>query len=137
MKVVFDTMMWVSYSTHADGLRARVIDRALSSRVRLFTSDYILDELERVLGEYQNLPRSFVKRSVRSIRRLAVVVDLPPAIRPYVTADPGDNPIVQTALFGKADCLVTADKVLLALGKIHDVEIISLDEFAMRLPPEE
>ena len=71
------------------------------------------------------------------IWRLALVVDLPPALRSYVTADPGDNPIIQTALTGKADCVVTADKALLALGKVQDVEIISLDDFASRLPQED
>ena len=71
------------------------------------------------------------------IRRLAEVVDLPPAIRMYVIADPNDNPIIQTALSGKADCVLTADKAMLVLGKVQDVEIISLDEFAIRLPPEE
>jgi hypothetical protein len=39
MKVVLDTMMWVFYSTHVDGLRTRAIDRALQSRLRLFTSE--------------------------------------------------------------------------------------------------
>ncbi len=68
------------------------------------------------------------------IRRLAVVVELPPAIQSYVTADPGDNPNIQTALTGKADCVVTADKAMHALGKVQDVEIISLDDFATRLP---
>jgi hypothetical protein len=58
-------------------------------------------------------------------------------IRSYVSAEPGDNPIIQTALTGKADCVVTADKALLALGKVQDVEIISLDDFAIRLPPED
>src|SRR6186997_2263420 len=91
MKVVPDTMMWVSYATRADGPRARAIDRALRARARLFTSEYILDEVERVLGNYQDLPRSFVRRSTRMIRRLAEVVDLPPAIRSYVSADPNDN----------------------------------------------
>ena len=137
MKVVPDTMMWVSYSIHADGARARLIDRALQSRVRLFTSEYILDEVERVLRDYQHLSRSFVRRSLRTIGRRAAVVDLPPTIQSYVTADPGDNPIIQTALTAKADCVVTADKPMLALGKVQDVEIISLDDFASRLPPEE
>jgi uncharacterized protein len=137
MKVVPDTMMWVSFATHADGPRAQLIEHALRHRVRLFTSDYILDEVKRVLGDYQNLPRSFVRRTSRAIRRLAVVVDLPAASRSYISADPNDNPVIQTALSGKADCLVTADKALLALGKVHDVEIISLTQFAIRLPPKE
>jgi len=137
MKVVPDTMMWVSYATHADGARARAVDRALRSRVRLFTSEYILDEVERVLGEYQALPRSFVRRTIRSIRRIAEVVELPPAVRSYVSADPNDNPIVQTAMTGKADCVLTADKTMLELAKVQDVEIILLSEFVLRLPPEE
>jgi uncharacterized protein len=137
MKVVPDTMMWVSYATHADGPRAQALDRALRSRVRLFTSEYILDEVRRVLDEYQKLPRPFVLRTARVLRRLADVVDLPPGIRPYVSADPNDNPVIQTAITGKADCVLTADKVMLALGKVQDVEIISLNEFTIRLPPEE
>jgi len=137
MKVVPDTMMWVSYATRADGPRARAIDRALQGRVRLFTSEYILEEVERVLADYQELPRSFARRTVRAIRRLAAVVELPPVLPSYVSADPNDNPIIQTALSGKADCVLTADKAMLAVGKVQDVEIISLDQFVARLPPEE
>jgi hypothetical protein len=33
--------------------------------------------------------------------------------------------------------VLTADKAMLTLGKVQDVEIISLDQFAARLPPEE
>jgi hypothetical protein len=53
------------------------------------------------------------------------------------TADPNDNPVIQTALSGKADSVLTADKAMLALGKVRDVEIIPLAEFVTRLPPEE
>ena len=137
MKVVPDSMIWVSYATHADGPRARAIDRALASRVRLFTSEYILEEVEKVLGQYQNLPTPFVRRTIRAIRRLAEVVDLPLAIGSYVSADSNDNPIVQTAITGKADYVLTADKALLSLGKVQDVEFISLTEFELRLPAQE
>ena len=45
MKAVLDTMLWVSYCTRRTGPRHRLIDRALKARVRLFVSDYIIDEL--------------------------------------------------------------------------------------------
>jgi putative PIN family toxin of toxin-antitoxin system len=137
MKVVLDTMMWVSHATHADGPRAQTIDRSVRQRVRLFTSEYILAELERVLGQLQGLPRPFVRRTLRMIRRLATVVDLPASAKPFAVDDPDDAPVIQTALTGKADLIVTADKLLLELGKVRDVEIISLDEWLRRLPPEE
>jgi predicted nucleic acid-binding protein len=49
MKAVLDTMLWVSYCTRRHGSRHRLINRALKARVRLFVSDYILDELADVL----------------------------------------------------------------------------------------
>jgi predicted nucleic acid-binding protein len=42
--------------------------------------------------------------------------------------------VVQTALSAKSDYLVTADKVLLALRKVRDVEIMSVRTFAQLLP---
>jgi uncharacterized protein len=137
MKIVPDTMMWVSYATHGDGPRALAIDRALRHRARLFTSEYILREVERVLGEIQESPRAFVRQTLRMIRRLATVVELPSVIKPMVADDPDDDPVIQTALTGKADFILTADKALLALRKVQDVEIISLNEFLLRLPPDE
>ena len=61
MKVVLDTMLWVSYCTRRGGSRHRLIDRALRARVRLFVSDYILDELDRVLREDLNQSGRFVR----------------------------------------------------------------------------
>jgi len=60
MKVVLDTMLWVSYCTRRDGSRHRLIDRALKAKVRLFVSDYILDELADVLREELNESARYV-----------------------------------------------------------------------------
>ena len=46
MKAVLDTMLWVSYCTRRHGSRHRLIERAFKGKVRLFVSDYILDEFE-------------------------------------------------------------------------------------------
>jgi hypothetical protein len=40
VKVVADTMIWVSYCVNPDGIRHRVIETARRRRVRLFVSDY-------------------------------------------------------------------------------------------------
>lgn len=47
MKVVADTMIWVSYCLNPDGFRHRLIEIARRKRVRLLVSDYILDEVQR------------------------------------------------------------------------------------------
>jgi hypothetical protein len=136
VKIVPDTVLWVSYATHVDGARSRAIERAIRHRVRLFTSEYILAEVERVLCEKLGQPRRLARLTLASLRRTCTVVPLPLPAAAYVPADPNDDPIVQTALTGKADCIVTADRALLALGKVRDVEIITLDEWVARLPPD-
>jgi predicted nucleic acid-binding protein len=71
MKVVLDTMLWVSYCTRRDGPRHRLIDRALKARVRLFVSDYILDELADVLREELNESARYVQLARRAVLRRA------------------------------------------------------------------
>lgn len=137
MKVVPDTMMWVSYATHADGARSRAIQRAIGLRVRFWTSEYILAEIERVLCEKMGLSRRLAQLTVASVRRICSVISLPQPTGKFVAADPNDDPIVQTALTGKADFIVTADKALLGVAKVRDVEIISLDEWLSRLPSDD
>ena len=134
MKVVLDTMLWISYCTRPQGSRHRLIDRAVKARVRVFVSDYILDELAKVLEEDLSENRRFVHLARRAILRRAKHITLPKSIRRFVPGDPKDDPIVQTALTAKADYLVTADMVLLDMGKIRDLEIIDVRTFAERLP---
>jgi putative PIN family toxin of toxin-antitoxin system len=134
MKVVLDTMLWVSYCTRRHGSRHRLIDQALKARVRLFVSDYILDEVADVLREELNETARFVQLARRAILRRAKRVVLPKQIRLWVPGDPKDDAVVQTALSSKSDYLVTADAVLLQLGKVRNVEILSVRSFAERLP---
>lgn len=134
MKAVLDTMLWVSYCTRPHGSRHRLIDRAVKAKVRLFVSDYILDELAAVLGEDLNESARFVHLARRAVLRRAKRVELPGNIRSFVADDPKDDAIVQTAVSSKSDYLVTADAVLLGLAKVKDVEIISVKSFAQRLP---
>jgi len=135
MKVVLDTMLWVSYCTRRDGSRHRLIDRALQARVRLFVSDYILDELADVLREELNESARYVHLARRAVLRRAKRVALPTNIRSLVPGDPKDDAVVQTAISSKSDYLVTADALLLEVAKIQKVEIISVKTFAERLPP--
>src|SRR4051812_19171707 len=110
MKAVPDSMLWVSYLTHQDGPRHAALNRAVRQRVRLLTSKFIMDEVERVLTDKFEKPRRFVRLALQKILRVAIEVELPPFVRSYVAADPADNPVIQTAVTGKADVLVNADK---------------------------
>lgn len=109
MKAVLDTMLWVSYCMRRDGPRHRLIDRALKVKVRLFVSDYILDELADVLREELDESPRYVHLARRAVLRRAKRVALPKNIRSFVPGDPKDDAVVQTAVSSKSDYLVTAD----------------------------
>src|SRR5438128_12294735 len=134
MKAVLDTMLWVSYCTRRHGSRHRLIDRALKAKVRLFVSDYILGELAAVLVEDLKESARYAHLARRAVLRRAKLVPLPKSIRGLVPGDPDDDAVVQTAISSKSDYLVTADAVLLDLGKVQKVEIINMRTFAERIP---
>jgi putative PIN family toxin of toxin-antitoxin system len=109
-------MLWVSYCTRRHGSRHRLIDRALQAKVRLFVSDYILDELADVLALDLHESRRFARLAQRAVLRRAKRVALPERVRRWVPGDPEDDAVVQTAISSRSDYLVTADQVLLELG---------------------
>jgi uncharacterized protein len=129
VKVVPDTMLWVSYCTLSDGYRHRLIDQARRKRVRLFVSDYILQELTETLIDDLGRSRRYAWLARRAVLRIARRVNLPVHSSRYVPGDPDDDPIIQTALSAKVHYLVTADKELLKLKKIRGVEIITAKRF--------
>jgi putative PIN family toxin of toxin-antitoxin system len=137
VKVALDTMIWVSYCTLKDGFRHRLLERARRQRVRFFVSEYILDELVDVLVEDLGRTRRYASLARRAVLRIAKLVPLPPSPGRFVPGDPGDDPVVQTALAAKADYLVTADKEILKLVKVQNVEILTAAQFANRLAPVE
>jgi putative PIN family toxin of toxin-antitoxin system len=84
----------------------------------LIASDFLLDELERVLRyDRQRRIHGFddaqIDAFVDHIRQAAVVVLVPAAAADAVVlSDPDDDPIVATAVLGQADVLCTWDRHL-------------------------
>jgi predicted nucleic acid-binding protein len=123
-------MIWVSYCTLEHGYRHRVIAHARQKRVRFFVSSYILQELADTLIEDLGRSRRYAWLARRAVLRIARLVDLPTLIPRHVPGDPNDDPIIQTALAAKVHYLVTADRELMKLRKIHSVEIITVQRFS-------
>lgn len=129
MKVVPDTMLWVSYCTLQDGYRHRLIVRAKRRRVRFFVSEYILQELTKTLIEDLGRSRRYAWLARRAVLRVARLVSLQGKAPRHVPGDPGDDPIVHTATTAKVHYLVTADRELLKLKKVQGIEIVTAEKF--------
>ena len=127
MKVVFDTNILVSAVVFPGGRAESALLRVIEERDQLFISKAILDELLGVLA------RKF-SRDAEELARVAVVLsEVAVTVRPRgklrVVKDDPDNRVLECALAGRADLIITGDKELLGLGNYRGVRIISLRDY--------
>lgn len=126
-----DTNVFLSASL---GGRTRPILGALSDRrFQLITSHPLLDELAYVLSrpEWRRLLGTAQCREILAVVHEAAIVVTPTQ---HITTcrDPEDNALLECALAGRADCLVTGDKDLLVLHPFHGIQILRPAEFLSR-----
>lgn len=127
MKVVFDTNVLVSALVFPGGRGEAALLRVVEERDQLFFSKPILDGLLGVLA------RKF-SRDKEELSRVALLLsELEVAVRPRqklrVVKDEPDNRVLECALAGHVDAIVTGDQALLELREFHGVRIISLREY--------
>ncbi len=127
MRVVFDTNVLVSALAISGGRADLALQRIIDRGDTLLISQAIIDELMGALA------RKFA-RDAESIARLALFLDdLAEFVRPRrrirALADDADNRILECALEGHADAVVTGDRAMVALRTFRGVRILSLSEY--------
>ncbi len=131
MKIFFDTNVYVGRAL-TGGPGHDAIRAALRGRWRVFITDYLLEEVERVLID--KLGRS--ARTARLVRKQ--IADDSRLIRTgtsrhRVPRDAKDDAILAAAVSIGVDYLVTNDKDLLDFDPYEGVRIISLKAFLVVL----
>ena len=108
VKAVLDTNVIVSALLKADGRQALLLDLALSGTFTTIASRDLLQEYEEVLRRprFALNPRR-IAGSLRAIRKAAVLVQ--PRRHLHVTGDPDDNMVLECALEGGAEYVVTGN----------------------------
>jgi len=127
MRVVFDTNIFVSAFVIPGSLAEKAVLKIIEGEDILLLSKEILDELLYILS-------TKFSRDREEISRLAVVLsEMVEWVRPTsqisVLKDQADNRILECAVFGKADVLVTGDKEILKLGNYEKTKIIGLKAY--------
>ncbi|MDO8581670.1 MAG: putative toxin-antitoxin system toxin component, PIN family [bacterium] len=123
MLVVLDTNIFVSALATPTGLCAKILDAWRRNSFTLVISQYILDELSRILVKKIGLDAEFVYAQLHVLHELAFVVE--PALVFVDGIADNDLPILGTALSGSAKIIVTGDGVLLALKQYQSIQVIS------------
>lgn len=121
MRVVLDTNVLVRANVRADGPAHKLLDRLQGGAHVLLVSDFILEEVGRVL-RYPRLQSRWgmsddeIREFVADLRDNGewVTLENDESIGPTLS-DPDDHWIVRTAVKGRADVLCTLDRHLRTL----------------------
>lgn len=133
MKVVLDTNTIVS-GIGWDGPPRRVLLALRDGRHSLVISPDLLVELTRVLG-YSKL------RPVAAHPLLRIVLEwlhqpdhivIPKERINIIRADSQDNLVLEAAVAGKVDAIVSGDRDLPAVGQFQNIPIVTAREFTAR-----
>lgn len=135
MRVVLDTNTLISALLFS-GTASRLVPLWQSRRITLLLSGAILQEYLRVLAypkfrlsdqEVRGLIEEQVLPFVETVR-----------VRRYlhvIRRDPDDNKLLECAVTGRVEYLVTGDQDLLELGAYRGITILTVGDFLNRIAP--
>jgi len=126
LKVVLDTNVFIAAYFNRKSASARIIDLCLENKHELIFSSRLRREVELILRNVK-ANQKFQER-VRSLFINASRVK--PTQKVFkVKQDPEDNKLLECALEGKADYLITSDDHLLELGEFTQTKICKPTQF--------
>jgi len=127
MKIVLDTNVLIA-ALIASGVCADLLEHCVLSHT-IMASDFIFDELRRhLVGKFKCTDHDANETIVLLESQMQIVT--PKSLEQPVCRDPDDDQIFATAIAGRAVCIVTGDKDLLALQGYEEIEIVSPSDFA-------
>ncbi len=128
LKVVFDTNIYISAILFGGNPRT-ILELARTREIELITSKVILLELAEKLREKFEWENSEISNVIEGISKFIKIVE-PKEQIDLISQDPRDNRILEAALGGKVDYIISGDKKhILSLKKFEEIEIISAQEF--------
>ena len=135
MRIVLDSNILVSALISGDGYPGRVLAAVKREGITLVTSEFQIAELRDVLARERLQPYIRAEEANDLLYHLKavgmVMAELPEV---NVSPDSKDNPILATAVAGKADLVVSGDKGdMLALGNVEGIPIVTAREAIGRL----
>ena len=127
MKVVFDTNIFVSAIALPGGRAEAAVFAATEGNVELVISRPIIHETLEVLARKFGRDQEELARGALFLAELGRLVT--PRSRVKILSDEPDNRILECALTGHAEVIVTGDQAMLRLGEFKGVRIVTLKAF--------
>ena len=126
LRIVNDTNIWLS-ALYFSGNEAEIVHRIEEGMIISVTSDFILQELkEKMIVKFET-PVFAANGTVAYINSISEVVSVKG--KKFGLRDPDDNKVLETAVTGKCNFLITGDKDLLTVKKYQNIQIVNAGQF--------
>jgi uncharacterized protein len=129
VREVFDTNVIVSALLFENGKPAQALRYALTNGEVLLSLD-LLEELNDVLGREKfnrYLTSEEREEFLETLIERAVLIEITENVQEC--RDPKDDKVLELALNGEAQYIISGDKDLLVLHPFRNVSVITVDEF--------
>ena len=120
LRVVFDSNVYIS-ALLFDGPPRQILELAMKRQVVLIASDAIITETAGKLRDKFSWPEHRIKQFVQATSRLAELHK--PKQRISLVSDEADNRVLECAIAGKANLIISGDKHLLRLKSYQRIPI--------------
>lgn len=123
MRIVLDTNIYIAAAIGSE-IAEEIIQLAVKTdTVTLLTSEEIIEELrEKLLSKFDR-SEEIVHIFTNRIKKIAEIVETKEKVN-IIIRDPDDNKILECALAGNADLIVSADQDLIKLKEFKGMGII-------------
>ena len=126
-RVVLDTNVYIS-ALMFGGLPGSLLDLALLQSFLLIISPALLDELDEKLRLKFQVSAEDTTTIRKKLEGVAEIVK-PDTVLHVIGDDPDDNRVLECAVKGSADYIVTGDRHLLKLGSYEAIQIVTVRQF--------
>ena len=127
IRVVFDTNVYIS-ALMFGGLPGSLLDLAFLQSFILVISPALMDELDeklRLKFEVSAEDAAIVRAKLEGNAEIV----MPDVVLDVIEDDPDDNRVLECAVKGRANYIVTGDRHLLKLGTYEAISIVTVRQF--------
>lgn len=132
LRVVFDSNVYFSAFTHPLGAPFRIWQEAVSRNFILLVSPAILREIAGVFREVLQWQEADIVAQIKLVARTAEIISPTVGVR-AIAEDPTDDRILECALAGRADLIVSGDRHLRKLKSFRNIGIVQPSDFLRTL----
>ncbi|HET6842023.1 MAG TPA: putative toxin-antitoxin system toxin component, PIN family [Candidatus Angelobacter sp.] len=127
IRVVFDTNVYIS-ALMFGGLPGSLLDLAFLQSFVLVISPALMDELDeklRLKFEVSDEDAAIIRAKLEGNAEIV----MPDVVLDVIEDDPDDNRVLECAVKGSANYIVTGDRHLLKLGTYEAIPIVTVRQF--------